>query len=72
MIRKAAFASLALFAAGAVQAQTIYPLTRAEIMSGAKFDFKVEFPGSPAQGDVKITLNGQDPAAFFGKPGSSW
>ena len=66
MIRHAA---IDLLAACAAQAQTIYPLTRAEIMSGAKFDFKGEFPGPPALGDVKITVAGQDPATLFGKPG---
>ena len=59
----------ALTAAGtaAAGAQTIYPLTRAEILVGAKFDFKVEFPGAPAQGAVKVTINGQDPAAVLGQ-----
>ena len=31
-------------------AQTIYPLDRAEILAGARFDLKVEFPGAPARG----------------------
>jgi len=35
------------------QAQTIYPLNRAEILAGAKFDLKVEFPGAPAQSAVR-------------------
>ena len=34
---------------GVAHAQTIYPLTRAEILAGAKFDLKVEFPGAPEQ-----------------------
>ena len=29
----------------AAHAQTIYPIDRAEILTGAQFDFKVEFPG---------------------------
>jgi alkaline phosphatase len=44
-------------------AQTIYPLDRAEILAGARFDLKVEFPGSPAKGAVRVTLNGEDAAA---------
>ena len=63
--------AMALLASGMAMpagAQTIYPLDRAEIMSGGRFDFKVEFPGAPAQAEVKVTINGQDPAAFFGKP----
>jgi alkaline phosphatase len=50
------------------EAQTIYPLTRAEILAGSKFDFKVEFPGAPAQRAVKVTINGQDAAAVLGQP----
>ncbi|MGO4705100.1 alkaline phosphatase [Microvirga sp. 2MCAF38] len=57
---------LGLVATGA-QAQTIYPITRAEILAGSKFDFKVEFPGAPAQGAVKVTINGQDPASVLGQ-----
>jgi alkaline phosphatase len=56
-----------VLAAANVQAQTIYPLTRAEILAGSKFDFKVEFPGAPAQSDVRVTVNGQDAAAVLGK-----
>ncbi|CAH2600540.1 Alkaline phosphatase [Rhodovastum atsumiense] len=68
--RLASAALLACAVAPAVHAQTIYPLNRAEILSGAKFDFKVEFPGAPAQNEVKVTINGRDPAAVFGKPAS--
>ncbi|NIX77533.1 alkaline phosphatase [Microvirga terricola] len=57
---------LGLVATGA-QAQTIYPISRAEILAGSKFDFKVEFPGAPAQGAVKVTINGQDPAIALGQ-----
>jgi alkaline phosphatase len=45
--------------ATAVSAQTIYPLNRAEILAGSKFDFKVEFPGAPAADAVKVTINGR-------------
>src|SRR5581483_5205815 len=48
-------------------AQTIYPLTRAEILAGAKFDFKVEFPGPAPAPDLKVTVNGRDAAEVFGK-----
>jgi alkaline phosphatase len=48
-------------------AQTIYPLTRAEILAGAKFDFKVEFPGTVAASSIKVTVNGRDAADLFGK-----
>jgi hypothetical protein len=62
------FASTAvLLAANAAHAQTIYPIDRAEILSGAKFDFKVEFPGKLMPDRVKVTVNGADHAAAFGK-----
>src|SRR5262249_18705654 len=48
-------------------AQTIYPIARAEILAGARFDFKVEFPGSAATGDLMVTMNGRDAAQAFGK-----
>jgi alkaline phosphatase len=54
-------------AASSAHAQTIYPLDRAEILSGSHFDFKVEFPGNPAQGEVAVTINGGPPAAVLGK-----
>lgn len=49
------------------QAQTIYPLNRAEILAGAKFDLKVEFPGAPEQSAVRVTINGEDAASVLGK-----
>jgi alkaline phosphatase len=62
--------SLAVLLSGAVAtgaaAQTVYPLDRAEILQGARFDFKVEFPGAPSAANVKVTINGQDPAALLG------
>jgi alkaline phosphatase len=63
-------AFLTIIAAGTslpAQAQTIYPLTRAEILAGARFDLKVEFPGSVAATDLKVTVNGRDAAEAFGK-----
>ena len=40
---------LAVAVAPSAYAQTIYPLNRAEILAGSRFDFKVEFPGAPQQ-----------------------
>jgi alkaline phosphatase len=48
-------------------AQTIYPLNRAEILEGSRFDFKVEFPNAPASADVKVTINGKPVAEAFGR-----
>jgi alkaline phosphatase len=54
-------------AAGAAQAQTIYPLNRAEILVGAKFDLKVEFPGAPPASAIRVSINGVNATSFLGK-----
>ena len=48
-------------------AQTIFPLTRADILAGSKFDFKVEFDGVVDAAQVKVTINGQDYSKALGK-----
>src|SRR5215475_5096584 len=53
-------AALLSAAATAASAQTIYPVDRAEILAGTKFDVKVEFPGSPAATAVRVTVDGKD------------
>jgi alkaline phosphatase len=50
----------------AARAQTIYPLNRAEILAGSKFDLKVEFPGVVAADKLKVTVGGKDAAEVFG------
>lgn len=60
-------ALLAVLASSPLRAQTIYPLDRAEILAGSRFDLKVEFPGAPAEGDVTVTINGASPASVLGK-----
>ncbi len=44
--------ALALIAATAAHAQTVYPIDRAEILAGARFDFKVEFADRLAPGQA--------------------
>src|SRR5215475_13883606 len=61
--------ALALSCASA-SAQTIYPLNRAEILAGARFDLKVEFPGSPPESAVRVTINGESAATVTGKAAS--
>src|SRR5262249_46625303 len=51
----------------AIAALTIYPVDRAEILAGSRFDLKVEFDGVIGRADVKVTVNGNDPAAMFGR-----
>jgi alkaline phosphatase len=53
-------------AATAAQAQTIYPLDRADILVGARFDFKIEFNEIVKPGDLSVTINGRDYAKLFG------
>ncbi len=62
-----AFTALAV---DSVCAQTIYPLDRAEILAGSRFDLKVEFPGSPPEFAVRVTINGESAAATVGKAAS--
>jgi alkaline phosphatase len=61
-------AAFAIFFAGSAgYGQTVYPIDRAEILTGARFDFKVEFAGLVDPAKISVTLNGEDHAKFFGK-----
>lgn len=44
---------------GLACAQAVYPLDKATILSGSKFDFKVEFPTIVKSEDVQILINGE-------------
>ena len=71
MIKHFAAASLMVLASGSsVLAQTVYPIDRAEILAGAKFDFKVEFPDRVDPAKLQVTVNGEDYAAVFGRTGT--
>ncbi|MDD1523411.1 MULTISPECIES: alkaline phosphatase [Bradyrhizobium] len=71
MVTRSALASLIVLCwTSSLQAQTIYPIDRAEILAGAKFDFKVELPGLVDPAKLKVTVNGADYAAAFGRSGS--
>ena len=60
--------AVAVFCFGSLgHAQTVYPIDRAEMLSGARFDLKIEFPGLVNPGDVKVTFNGADLTETFGK-----
>jgi alkaline phosphatase len=63
-------AALFLAVSGAASAQTIYPLNRAEILTGARFDLKVEFPGAPPAATIHVTINGVDASSVAGKAAS--
>ena len=62
-----ALGMLGLLCAGAARAQTIYPLDRAEILAGSRFDLKVEFAGIADPARVSVTVNGRDHAAALGR-----
>jgi alkaline phosphatase len=49
-------------------AQTVYPIDRADILTGARFDFKVEFAGLVDPARVSITLNGEDSPRCSARP----
>jgi len=56
----------AILGAARADALTIFPVDRAEILAGARFDFKVEFDGVVSPGDVRVTVNGMDHAKMLG------
>jgi alkaline phosphatase len=67
-MRRALFGMLLnISAISACYAQTVYPVDRAEILAGSRFDLKVEFDGPLAPGDIKLTVNGTAHADVFGK-----
>jgi alkaline phosphatase len=70
MIKPVTIALGLLLSASAADAQTVYPIDRAEILSGAQFDLKVEFPDKVDPAKLKVTVNGQDYAAAFGRAGT--
>ena len=51
------------------QADTIYPIDRATMLTGGRFDFKVEFDSILGEGDAKVLINGRNYREVFGKPG---
>src|SRR5947209_4214408 len=69
-MKRAIAALIGVLWAASAQAQTIYPLNRAEILAGSKFDLKVEFPGAPRADAVRVTINGADASAAIGRPAS--
>src|SRR5262245_36766724 len=64
----AAVAGFVFSAAATVAvAQTVYPIDRADILAGSRFDFKGEFAGLADPAEVSLTLNDQDHAQIVGK-----
>ncbi len=59
--------ALSVAMASAASGQTIYPLDRAEILSGSRFDLKVEFPAGTDEANAQVTINGQPAAKTIGR-----
>src|SRR5262245_53143687 len=59
-----------LLASTAAHAGAIYPIDRASILAGSRFDFKVEFDAASSGSDVKVTVNGADYATALGGKGA--
>jgi len=71
MMRSLAVVTFAILLSGSQGiAQTIYPIDRATILAGSRFDFKVEFAERIDPAKLKVTVNGQDHAAAFGQLGT--
>lgn len=68
MLRQLAAAILVAITAPPATAQTIYPLDRAEILAGARFDLKVEWPGTVAADAISVTINGEPAAGLLKAP----
>jgi alkaline phosphatase len=62
-------AAVFLMAGLYVNANTIYPIDRAQILRDGKFDFKVEFDKRIKSGDFKIFVNGKNYKDVFKKQG---
>ena len=60
------FSALVAFG-GMASAQTIYPLDRATILAGSRFDVKVEFPSPADPAKVRVTINGRDAKDVVGE-----
>src|SRR5258707_3765262 len=63
----AAGAGIGISLVWAGHAKSAYRIDGADIVVGARFDFKVEFAGLADPTKVSVTLNGKDHAELFGK-----
>ncbi len=66
-MRVAALGIVALALGSTAHAQTIYPIDRATILAGSRFDLKVEFPGIVDAARARVTLNGKEPKEILGE-----
>jgi len=59
--------AVGLFCAGSLSALDVYPIDRAELLAGTKFDFKVELYGVQDQAGVTLTINGKSAEKVLGR-----
>ena len=50
-------------------AGAIYPIDRATILAGSRFDLKVEFDHVVPQDQIRVTVGGRPAEVVFGRPG---
>jgi alkaline phosphatase len=60
---------LAALALGEARAGAIYPIDRASVLAGSRFDLKVEFDQVVSQQDIRVTVGGVPAETVFGRPG---
>ena len=58
-----------LLLAGPARAGAIYPIDRAAILAGSRFDLKVEFDQVLPRDQIRVTVNGRPAEAVFKRPG---
>jgi alkaline phosphatase len=54
---------------GAAKAAAIFPIDRATVLAGSRFDIKVEFDQVVPQREIRLTVGGRPAEAVFGRPG---
>jgi len=70
MIRRIAGLLVPLLAAApGARAGAIYPIDRATVLAGSRFDLKVEFDQVVPQQEIRVAIGGKPAEVVFGRPG---
>ncbi len=69
MTRLAAGLLSILCLAGSARAGAIYPIDRAAVLAGSRFDLKVEFDQVVPREQIRVTVGGRPAEVVFGRPG---
>lgn len=51
------------------EAITVYPIDRAEILAGSRFDLKIEFDRIIPPSQARVTINGEEHTTVLGQAG---